>query len=253
MPHENKEEKAVSKKMGLNLTWSDEFDKDGLPDYTKWGYNLGGDGWGNNELQYYTSRRAENARVENGKLIIEARKEAFENRQYTSARIITADLGEWTYGRFEIKAKLPSGVGTWPAIWLLSAKSPLLWPDDGEIDIMEHVGHDQGVIHSTIHTKKYNHLDGTQKGDTLRVPDCSTEFHVYALDWSADSIRAFIDNKPYFSFANEHTGHDAWPFDAKMYLILNIAIGGNWGGEKGVDDKIFPQRMEVDYVRVYQK
>jgi beta-glucanase (GH16 family) len=251
--HRQKEKVPEAEAIKANLIWSDEFDQDGLPDHTKWSYNLGGDGWGNQELQFYTSRRAENARVEGGRLIIEARKETFENNKYTSARLLTKGIAEWKYGRFEIKAKLPAGVGTWPAIWLLSGLDPLVWPNDGEIDIMEHVGHDQGVIHSTIHCGKYNHLNGTQKGDTIRVPDCSDKFHIYALDWSEDSIRAYVDDKQYFSFVNEHSGKNAWPFDNRMFLILNIAVGGGWGGQKGVDDTIFPQRMEVDYVRVYQK
>jgi beta-glucanase (GH16 family) len=253
LPEHPKEEAPQTQQVVTKLIWSDEFDKQGLPDALKWGYDVGGHGWGNQESQYYTSDRLENARVENGKLIIEARKEDFKGNKYTSARLVTKGKSEWTYGRFEIKAKLPSGTGTWPAIWLLSGVDPLVWPDNGEIDIMEHVGHNQGVIHSTVHCKKYNHVIGTQKGATLNVPDCSTDFHVYALDWNADSIRAFVDDKPYFSFANERTGHDAWPFANKMYLILNIAVGGGWGGQKGIDDTIFPQRMEVDYVRVYQK
>jgi|SRR5690348_1193678 len=252
MPHE-KEKAPESEKSVPNLIWSDEFNYKGLPDTLKWSYNEGGHGWGNNELEYYTKDRPENARVEDGKLIIEARKEAYDTNHYTSARLVTKGKAEWEYGRFEIKAKLPQGVGTWPAIWLLSAIDPLVWPGNGEIDIMEHVGYDQGVVHATIHCKKYNHTIGTQKGHTLSVPDCSSAFHVYALDWSADSIRAFVDDKQYFSFANDHSGHDAWPFDDKMYLILNLAIGGGWGGAKGVDDTIFPQRMEIDYVRVYQK
>jgi len=253
MPHENNEKAPENEKIVPKLVWSDEFDHTGLPDSTKWSYNVGGHGWGNKELEYYTKGRLENARVDDGKLIIEARKEAYDTNHYTSARLVTKGKAEWKYGRFEIKAKLPQGVGTWPAIWLLSGIDPLVWPGNGEIDIMEHVGYDQGVVHATIHCKKYNHTIGTQRGDTLRVPDCSSAFHVYALDRSADSIRAFVDDKQYFSFANEHSGHDAWPFDDKMYLILNIAIGGGWGGQKGIDDAVLPQRMEVEYVRVYQK
>lgn len=233
------------------LVWSDEFNYTGLPDSTKWNYNVGGHGWGNNELQFYTEKRWENARVENGHLIIEARKENWQGKNYTSARLVTKGKGNWQFGKIEVRAKLPKGVGTWPAIWMLGSTTPLKWPDDGEIDIMEHVGFNQGFIHASVHTKKYNHVIGTQKTDTIKVPDCSEIFHVYAVEWNKDSVIVALDGKVYFSFANEHSGYDAWPFDNKMYLLLNIAVGGNWGGQKGVDDSIWPQRMEVDWVRVY--
>ena len=234
------------------LAWSDEFNYTGLPDSSKWNYDVGGDGWGNNELEYYTSKRLENARVENGNLIIEARKEAFNGMHYTSARLVTNNKAAWQYGRIEVKAKIPKGRGTWPAIWMM-AENIKVWPDDGEIDIMEHVGYNQGVIHGTVHCKKYNHTINTQKGDTIRVHDCSDAFHVYAMEWDKDSILISVDDKTYFSFINEHSGYDAWPFDNKMFLLLNIAVGGNWGGSKGVDETIFPVRMEVDYVRGYQE
>lgn len=236
---------------GTELVWNDEFDYKGLPDSAKWNYDTGGHGWGNKELQYYTAWRPENARVENGKLIIEARKEPWEGRSYTSARLVTKGKGDWQYGRIEVRAKLPKGVGTWPAIWLLSSKSEK-WPDDGEIDIMEHVGYNPGKIHASIHCKKYYHSIGTQKTDTTMVPDYSEKFHVYALEWNKDSVNVAVDNKVYFTFTNEHTGYEAWPFDNKMHLLLNIAVGGTWGGQKGIDDKSWPAIMEVDYVRVYR-
>jgi len=234
------------------LVWKDEFDYAGLPDSSKWNYDMGGHGWGNHELEYYTDKRKENARVENGKLVIEARKEDYEGMKYTSARLVTKGKGDWQYGKIEVKAKLPKGLGTWPAIWMLASNEPMKWPDDGEIDIMEHVGYHQGFIHGTVHCKKYNHVIGTQKSNIIEVPDCSEKYHVYGLEWSADSIKISIDNKVYFRFANEHS-YDAWPFDNKMHLLLNIAVGGDWGGQKGVDEKIWPQRMEIDYVRVYQQ
>lgn len=237
---------------GKSLVWSDEFDSTGLPDPNKWNYDVGGHGWGNNELQYYTSARLENARVENGHLVIEARKESIGSNPYTSARLVTKGKGDWTYGRIDVRAKLPKGVGTWPAIWMLGSTTPLKWPDDGEIDIMEHVGYDQGVIHASVHCKKYYHSIGTQKTATIAVPDCSEAYHVYSLEWDAESVNMLIDNKPYFNFKNEHSGHDAWPFDKPFHLLLNIAVGGGWGGQKGVDAAVFPQKMEIDYVRVYQ-
>jgi beta-glucanase (GH16 family) len=233
------------------LVWSDEFSNTGLPDSTKWTYDVGGHGWGNNELQYYTARRPENARVENGMLTIEARKEDWQGNKYTSARLVTKGKGDWTYGRIEVRARIPKGVGTWPAIWMLASTEPLAWPDDGEIDIMEHVGFRQGYIHGSVHTRKYNHVINTQKTDTILVPDCSDNFHVYALNWTKDTIKVSVDDKVFFTFGNEHSGEDAWPFSKPFHLLLNIAVGGNWGGQKGIDGSIWPQKMEVDYVRVY--
>jgi beta-glucanase (GH16 family) len=238
---------------GRHLVWADEFDQPGPPDPTRWSYDVGGRGWGNDELEFYTRDRSENARVEDGHLIIEARRERWQGSGYTSARLVTKGKGDWTYGRVEVRARLPKGRGSWPAIWMLATtKGPLRWPDAGEIDIMEHVGFDPGVIHGSVHTKRYNHVIGTQKTATTRVPDASDAFHVYALEWDREHVRLFVDDREYFSFANEHTGRDVWPFDAPFHLILNIAVGGTWGGQHGVDEDAFPMRMEVDYVRVYQ-
>lgn len=234
------------------LVWSDEFSVNGLPDSIKWSYDVGGHGWGNNELQYYTSKNLRNARVENGFLIIEAHKEQIGENKYSSARLVTKGKGDWIYGRIEVRAKLPKGVGTWPAIWMLASTPKITWPDDGEIDIMEHVGYNQGTIHASVHTRKYFHSIGTQKTETVSVPDCSEKFHVYALQWNAETITMFVDKKLYFSFKNEHSGNDAWPFHKPFHLLLNIAVGGSWGGQKGVDEKVYPQQMIVDYVRVYQ-
>lgn len=243
---------VVSAQPARKLVWSDEFNYQGLPDPLKWGYDTGGRGWGNHELQNYTFKETKNARVENGNLIIEARKEQSGRNEYSSARLLTKGKADWTYGRIDVRAKLPKGVGTWPAIWMLGSNTPLKWPDDGEIDIMEHVGYNHGVIHASIHCKKYYHRIGTQKTATIAVPDCSEEFHVYSLDWDAEKITMLIDNKPYFSFANEHSDRTGWPFDTPAYLLLNVAVGGDWGGQKGVDASVYPQRMEIDYVRVYQ-
>jgi beta-glucanase (GH16 family) len=243
---------ASAQQKNWELVWSDEFDYAGLPDSTKWTAETGGNGWGNNELQYYTAGRKENARVENGLLTIEARKENWKGKSYTSARLITKNKGDWQYGKIEVKAKLPKGRGTWPAIWMLGSVPNLRWPDDGEIDIMEHVGFNQGFIHGSIHCKKYYHVINTQKTDTIEVKDCSENFHVYSVEWNKESVKIAVDGNVFFTFTNEHTGYDAWPFDNKMFLLLNIAVGGNWGGQKGVDEKIWPQKMEIDYVRVYQ-
>jgi beta-glucanase (GH16 family) len=242
------------------LVWSDEFNYAGLPDSTKWNYDTGGHGWGNNELQFYTARRLQNARVAKGKLIIEARKENWDSNKnkYTSARLVTKGKGDpmavgWQYGRIDVRAKLPEGLGSWPAIWMMAGTTPLRWPDDGEIDIMEHVGYDPGKVHASVHCKKYYHSIGTQKTANTSVLDFSKKFHVYSVEWNADSIKISVDGKPYFIFTNEHSGYEAWPFDNKMYLLVNIAVGGNWGGQKGIDEKIFSLKMEVDYVRVWQR
>jgi beta-glucanase (GH16 family) len=249
------------------LVWSDEFNTNGLPDATKWTYEEGF--VRNNEKQYYTKRRAENARVENGILVIESRREKFKNAgyqagarsgsksiefaEYTSASLTTCGLHAWTYGKVEVRAKLPGGRGTWPAIWMLGGENGAGWPACGEIDIMEFVGHEPGVIHGTVHTAKYNHVKGTQKGGKVTVNDPDREFHVYSAEWTPERIDFLVDGKKYFSFANEKTGTEAWPFDNPHYLILNTAVGGAWGGAKGIDDTIFPTRFFIDYVRVYQQ
>lgn len=235
------------------LVWSDEFDYTGLPDSTKWGYDTGGHGWGNNEKQFYTEKRIENASVANGILTITAIKEAYEGANYTSTRLVSKNKGDWTYGRLEIKAKLPKGVGIWPAIWMLPTDWKYGgWPESGEIDIMEHVGYEPDSIYGTVHTGAYNHTIGTQKGKSIYKNDVAETFHVYALEWTEDSITISVDNDLYFSYPNEKKTFMEWPFDQRFHLLMNIAVGGNWGGQKGIDDTIFPQKMEIDYVRVYQ-
>lgn len=237
------------------LVWADEFDKPGLPDSTKWGYDVGGNGWGNNELEYYTAKRTENACIENGKLVIEARKEAYKGSNYTSARLLTKGIADWKYGRIEAMAKLPKGVGTWPAVWMLGKNiSSAGWPLGGEIDIMEHVGFDEGVVHGTIHCEAYNHSKGTQKGDQISVKNVTSDFHLYATEWTASQIDFFVDDQKFYSVQKSVLGSTEaqWPFDQPFFLILNVAVGGAWGGQKGVDETIWPQRMEVDYIRVYQ-
>jgi len=234
------------------LVWSDEFDYEGTPDTSKWNYDFGGHGWGNNELQYYTSR-LENVRVGEGVLTIEAIKEYFQGTNYTSTRIISKNKGDWLYAKIEVRAKLPSGRGTWPAIWMLPTDWEYGdWPRSGEIDIMEHVGYEQGTVHGTVHTEAYNHSIGTQVGDQLLISDCSDEFHVYWIEWTTDIIDFYIDDIKYFTFLNTGQDYTKWPFDKRFHLLMNIAVGGSWGGAQGVDDGIFPQTMEIDYVRVYQ-
>jgi beta-glucanase (GH16 family) len=248
------------------LVWSDDFDQPGPPDPAKWTYE---EGWvRNNEQQFYTRGRAENARVEGGMLVIEARREKLKNPGYrpdaaagskqarefaecTSASVTTRGLAAWKYGRVEVRAKLPAGRGLWPAIWMLGNKPGVRWPACGEIDIMEYVGHEPGVVHGTVHTAKYNHIKGTQRGAKLNLPAPEKNFHRYAIEWDADRIDFFVDDRKYFSFANERAGAEVWPFDEPHFLILNAAVGGSWGGQKGIDPAIFPQKFLIDYVRVY--
>jgi len=246
------------KQVSYRLVWSDEFDKDGLPDQDKWSYDLG-DGcpnvcnWGNNELQYYTSA-LKNAHVNNGYLIISALKEKEDKYAYTSSRMVTKNKGDWKYGRIEVRAKLPKGRGVWPAIWMLPTDWKYGgWPESGEIDIMEHVGFEPDSVWASVHTKSYNHVAGTQKTKGVFLSDANENFHVYSIEWTEDKMIGMVDGTVYFSFMNEKTGHREWPFDQPFHLLLNIAVGGNWGGMKGVDDSIFPQQMLVDYVRIYQK
>ena len=243
---------------GYTLVWHDEFDGNSI-NPEKWEHEVNGHGGGNQELQYYTARDT-NSFVRDGSLILQCLKEEYTGtdgtRAYTSARLRTRNTGDWTYGRFEIRAKLPGGRGTWPAIWMLPTvwnQGDGGWPDNGEIDIMEHVGYDPGIVHATVHTHTYNHVMGTQKGGAMPVPNALTLFHNYALDWSPEKMDFYVDDMLYFTFQNEGTGWQVWPFDKAFHFVFNIAVGGSWGGAQGVDDSIFPQQMAIDFVRVFQK
>jgi beta-glucanase (GH16 family) len=240
------------KDMVYSLVWSDDFSKDGLPDPSKWDYDEGGHGWGNAESQYYTNENLNNAQIENGILYIKAQKENFKTWKYTSARLVTRGQYDWEYGYFEIRAALPYGRGSWPAIWMLPTDSPYgAWPSGGELDIMEHVGFDPGVIVGSAHTEAYNFKIGTQKNDKIRI-DTPYDFHVYGIKWDKEEIHWYVDGKEYHSFKNEHKSYKEWPFDQRFHLVLNIAVGGSWGGQQGIDDSVFPMTMAVDYARVYQ-
>src|SRR5690606_12321372 len=171
---------------------------------------------------------------------------------YTSARLVSRAKADFRYGRFEVRAKVPTGVGTWPAVWMLPTDWEYGgWPASGEIDILEHVGYDPDVVHISVHTEAYNHTIGTQKTAKKRIENATTEFHLYRVDWTATYIRGYVNDVQIFDFANDATGFHAWPFDAEFHWLINIAVGGNWGGQQGVDETSFPARMEVDYVRVY--
>ncbi len=233
------------------LQWNDEFDYEGLPDGSKWNYEVGR--IRNNEAQYYTRAREKNARVENGHLVIESHFEAYEGADFTSASVTTSGKQAWTYGRIEVRAQVPGGRGTWPAIWMLGSNiSQVGWPACGEIDIMEYVGYDPNTIHSNIHTQAFNHSIGTGKGASRRVDDPAGSFHVYAVEWTEKRLDFFIDDVRYFSYPwQEGYGNAEWPFDKPHYLIINAAIGGSWGGQQGIDVTVFPTQYLVDYVRVY--
>tara|TARA_Y100000590_G_scaffold107022_1_gene121744 strand:+ start:1563 stop:2798 length:1236 start_codon:yes stop_codon:yes gene_type:complete len=211
-----------------------------------------GGGWGNNELQYYTNN-PDNVRINNGKLLIEARKEFFRGSQYTSARIKTTN--SWKYGRFEVKAKLPKGRGTWAAAWGLPSEwvyGP--WPYSGEIDILEHVGFDEGVVVSSIHNIAYaGDVSRSDQQGINTIPLACQKFHTYVLEWEEEIIRIITNGKTVLEYKKNDQGWERWPYDQTFHLLFNIAIGGWWGGAKGVDNSIFPSIMEIDYVRVYQR
>jgi beta-glucanase (GH16 family) len=240
--------------------WCDEFDYEGLPNSTLWNYDVGGHGWGNNELQYYTNADVDNAYVANGYLTIEAMKESFGGNDYTSARLVSRDKGDWTYGKVQVRAKVAGGKGTWPAIWMLPTDwSYGGWPDSGEIDIMEFVGVDPNLLHATIHTGAYNHSIGTQVGETISLNNMETEFHVYEMEWEPNVIRFYVNGINYYTvnYDPDNSSNvlpwEAWPFDEDFHLILNLAFGGNWGGYAGIDESLDHMKFEIDYVRVYQK
>ena len=244
------------------LIWNDEFDYNGAPDNSKWSFDTEGNNWnwGNDEQQNYTPEEMKNAWVENGNLIIEARKESYrwygdeETKNYTSARLRTYRKADWCYCKIEVRALLPQGKGMWPAIWLLPTDEVYGgWPQSGELDIMENVGFDPNRIHCNIHTEAYNHKNGTNKGNSVNVSLPYENWHVYRIEWDAESVNYYVDDTHVFTFQNEHRTWKEWPFDQKFHLLLNIAVGGSWGGEQGIDDWKLPQRMLVDYVRVYEK
>ncbi len=225
--------------------WADEFNVDGAPDGTKWGYDTGtGDwGWGNNEAQYYTTR-AENVKVQNGVLKITTIKENYNGSNYTSARIKTQGKFSFKYGKVEIKAKMPVGGGTWPALWMLGDNiTSAGWPACGEIDIMEHLGNQLNKIYGTLHHP--GHSGGSADSRNVTISNAATEFHIYSLDWRADAIKFYVDNQLFYTFTNT----TSLPFNQNFFLIINSAIGGNFGGT--IDPNFVSSTYEVDYIRVY--
>ena len=243
---------------GWELIWNDEFKNPEL-NLDKWSYEIGGHGWGNNELQFYTDNDS-TAFIEDGNLVLRAKVvpqgtgSSNNLRYFTSARLRTSGKGDWRYGRIEVKAKLALGQGIWPAIWMLPTDWMYGgWPQSGEIDIMEHVGYDPGHVHGSIHTESYNHKTNTQKGGSLKLDNIDTAFYVYAIEWFEDRIDFFINDDKYYSFQNDNNNNfKTWPFNQRFHLLINIAVGGDWPGSPD-ETTSFPTEMKIDYVRVYQK
>jgi len=258
------QQSTVSSNKKYTLVWHDEFDgpNGSRPDPKKWTYDLGGGGWGNQELESYTNR-AENAHIENGNLVITARKENFEGsdhiaREFTSARLKTQGLFSQTYGRFEARIKIPSGQGMWPAFWMLGDNiSSVGWPKCGEIDIMENVGKEPGLVHGSLHGPMTTGA-ATDLTSTVSLPtgkDFAAAFHLYAVEWEPDAVRFYLDDTLYATFtansvASTPTTAGSWVFDHPYFLILNVAVGGSWPGPPDATTA-FPQTMLIDYVRVY--
>lgn len=235
--------KTISVTVARSLVWFDEFDSPGAPDPAKWGYDIGAGGWGNGELQYYTNR-IDNAEVSNGTLKITAKRESFSGSSFTSARLLSRNKFSFQYGRVDVRAKLPVGVGTWPAAWMLGSNFGTVgWPACGEIDIMEHKGSDPNKIYGTVHYP--GNSGGGAIGGTTISTNVSSTFHIYSVEWTDQSIKFMIDEVVFFTFANNSN----LPFNQPFFLLLNVAMGGTFGG--AVDPLFSSAAMEVDYVRVY--
>lgn len=235
---------------GWTLAWQDEFEGKKI-DPGNWTYDLGGGGWGNGEAQYYTSR-PENARLENGMLVIEARQEKYEDSYYTSARLKTQGLQEFQYGRIEARLKVPPGAGLWPAFWMLGNDfDGSNWPDCGEIDIMEYIGKEPDLIIGTAHGPGYSGALGISKWNRQSY-DIADDFHTYAIEWSPDQIDWFYDGNKYHTVTRDDVGDRKWVFDHPFFILLNLAVGGQLPGPVGLDT-VFPAQYLVDYVRVFEK
>jgi len=241
---------------GWNLIWSDEFNGEGTADSSKWDYRIWNPGKVNDELQAYTDR-LENSRQEDGHLTITALNDSTGGSRYTSARLVTDGKFEFLYGKVEARAILPGGRGSWPAIWMLGANiDEVGWPDCGEIDIMEYVGYNPDVIHGTAHAKNYYWKIDEQQTKQIPAPGVEGDYHVYGIEWYEDRIDFLFDGEVYFTSipkGGDVNDLDAWPFSLPHFIILNVAVGGGWGGQKGIDESAFPMEMKIDYVRVYQK
>lgn len=241
------------------LVWSDEFESAGLPDTAKWSYNIGNWGWGNNELQYYTSDKLENAKIEDGNLVITAIKD-LKDSTWTSARLTTKGKVAFKYGKIEFRAKVPVARGTWAAGWLLgdAYRDEISWPYCGEIDVLECVGYEindtteKGINHATCHTRAYYFKQNNQIGSEIEMDSMHSKFHTYSVEWYPNEIKGFVDGIHYYTY-DKNANDQEWPFHQSQNIILNLAIGGGWGGLKGVDQSMISQQYTIDYVRVFEK
>jgi len=235
---------------GYTLVWSDEFNGSTI-DESKWNFETGNGnwGWGNGEHQYY---RQENASIENGKLVIEARNESYGGFNYTSTRMQTRNKADFLYGKVSASIKVPSAGGTWPAFWMMPTNSVYGgWPNSGEIDIMEHYGCDPGHVHSTVHNNIYNWNGGIPPTSYSTYTSATSGFHVYEVEWNENQMDFYVDDEYLGTYFKSNGGWQQWPYDQEFYLILNLAIGSHFM-QCDTQDDLFPQRLEVDYVRVYQ-
>jgi beta-glucanase (GH16 family) len=237
---------------GYHLAWSDEFDGNSLNEQN-WNFEIGGSGFGNHELEYYTSR-SQNLFVSNGNLIIEARQESYGGNNYTSARINSSNKQQFTFGRIDMRAKLPVSKGMWPALWMLGSNySSAGWPGCGETDIMELIGTNPKQVVSSIHWKQGDGSEGTYNNSySLSTQDFSQQFHVFSLIWAQDSVQFLIDDQVFETTGSKNVSSGTYPFNSPFFFIFNVAVGGDWPGPPD-NTTVFPQRMFVDYVRVFQK
>lgn len=239
---------TITIKVNSGLIFSDEFDLPGSPNTNKWTYDTGSGGWGNNESQYYTNR-TDNVVIANGILKITAKKESYQGAEYTSTRMKTQGKFDFKQGKVEVRAKLPQGGGTWPAIWMLGSNiSTAGWPACGEVDIMEHAGNRQGIVQSAMHTP--SSYGNTSNVGSQTLTDVSTAFHVYAVEWTSEKMTFSVDGVIHYTYNPATKNSSTWPFDANQFIILNVAMGGSFGG--GIDPAFTESSMEIDYVRVYQ-
>lgn len=260
IPHRPTPQILTQKMSGKDwhLKWADEFEGEGLPDTNKWTYNLGNWGWGNNELQYYTQADTQNAKLRDGFLIIRAKKDA--HGKWTSARLTTQGKTAFKYGRIEFRAKVPNGRGTWSAGWLLGDAylDEISWPYCGEIDVLESVGFEfdssgkHGINHASCHTRAYYFKQGNQITGQIPVNHMSDSFHIYTVEWHPNGIHAYVDGQYYYTY-DKTANKQEWPFDQAQNIILNLAIGGGWGGAKGIEATLTEQQFIIDYVRVYER
>lgn len=249
---------STESERSLELVWEDHFEENKI-DTAAWSVIVGNGcpelcGWGNNELQYYDDN-LDNIKVEDGVLKITAHKKSLNGSLFTSGKLVTKNKADWKYGRIEVRAMMPKGKGTWPAIWMLPTINDRKrnWPRDGEIDIAEHVGYNQGMIYGTIHTDKYNGMIGTHQPDSIYFENAHLEYHTYGIEWTEESITWFADDAEYHKLSKGRDDVDGWPFDQFDYhLILNLAVGGNWGGKYGVAEDVWPQTFAIDYVKYYE-